>query len=404
MGFGYNFKNFGLILVFLDFFHFLVFVYHMPMRMALIADWLVTYGGAEHVLRELLQIFPGAPLFTTVAKYPALGPLRDVDIRTSRLQPWYRLLKQHQPLLPWMPSAIEQLDLRDFDVVISSSHAVAKGIVPSSRTLHLCYCHTPMRYAWEMEEQYLHDFRVPHFLRPMIRRRLRDLRRWDLATAQRVDHFIANSSTTQERIERTYARESVVIPPPVDDRFFEQVQTQDSRLKTQDYFLAVGRFVPYKRFDLLIEAANALQLPLWIAGRGQEEARLRRLTGPTVRFLGFVPDAELPALYANATALLFPQYEDAGIVLLESLASGTPVIAFRAGGAMDAVKENVNGLFFDEQTLPALTDALERFLGKQFNRAAIRTDAKRFSREAFREAIQSTVKNTWEKFRYARSQ
>ncbi len=369
------------------------------MRVALVSDWLVTYGGAEHVLRSLLDVFPHAPLFTTVARRGSLGPLDQADIRTSRLQHRFRVIGQHQILLPAMPRAVEDLDVRGFDVLISSSHAVAKGIVPGSRTVHICYCHTPMRYAWEMEEKYLDDFRVPRWLRPLVHRKLRQLRRWDLTTAQRVDHFIANSKTTQERIGRTYARDSIVIPPPVDDRFFEVLISPLSEVPSpKSYLLAVGRLVPYKRFDLLIETANTLKLPLWIAGRGQDETRLRRMAGPTVHFLGFVPDAELPVLYASANAVLFPQEEDAGIVLLEAIATGSPVIAYRAGGAIDALQEGINGCFFDEQTLPSLKDALERFRHHHFDRTVIRNNAQQYSRQTFQDAIRSTVHHAWEEF------
>lgn len=362
------------------------------MRVAIVADWLTTFGGAEHVLAELLELFPDAPVFTTVVNRGKLGPLNDADIRPSRLQTLYRLLGRHQILLPLMPRAIEDIDLTGFDLIISSSHAVAKGIVPPSSAKHVCYCHTPMRYAWEMEEEYLRDFRVPGFLRGRVKRELSRLRRWDMTTAKRVDAFIANSSTTQERIARIYGRESVVIPPPVEDRFFDVASyelrvTDNSKRETRNYFLAVGRLVPYKRFDLLIQAANELKLPLKIAGRGQDESRLKAMAGPTVEFLGFVPEANLQSLYANAEALLFPQYEDAGIVLLEAQATGTPAIAFKAGGALDAVEEGKTGVFFAEQTVDSFREALVRFRAMHFDRAEIRKRAERFRKQRFREDI-----------------
>ena len=366
------------------------------MRLALAADWLVTFGGAEHVLAEFLDIFPHSPIFTTLAKHGSLGALNDADIRTSNLQHLYRLTKQHQILLSLMPKAIESLDVRGWDVVLSSSHAVGKGIIVEPSTLHICYCHTPVRYAWEMEEDYLRDFRVPSFLRAAIHKRLRDLRRWDLTSAKRVDRYIANSTTTQERIKRIYNRESIVIPPPVDDRFFSAGR---SSLITDRYFLAVGRFVPYKRFDLLIELANELKLPLKIAGKGQDEARLKKLAGPTVEFLGFVPDNALPELYANAEAFFFPQYEDAGIVLLEAQAAGTPVIAYNAGGAKDMVIEGQTGIFFNEQSIESLRDALERFRSHSWNRDTICAHAKKFSQEIFQERILAEVQTCYQNFR-----
>ena len=372
------------------------------MRLALSADWLVTFGGAEHVLREFCTLFPDAPLFTTVARRSALGPLAGRDIRTGRLQPWYRALRNHQMLLPWMPRAMEEMDIRGYDVVLSSSHAIGKGLIPPAGTLHICYCHTPMRYAWEMEEQYLDDFRIPKILRPRIRRMLARLRRWDLTSAKRVDFFIANSKTTQERIQRIYARDSIVIPPPVDDRFFIPSSSNQQPANQQPYFLAVGRLVPYKRFDLLIEAANALALPLWIGGTGQEMKRLRSLAGPTVRFLGFVPDDELPALYRGANAVLFPQEEDAGIVLREALACAAPVIAYKAGGATEVIEDGKNGLFFEQQTRESLTEALTRFSQIHFDRGTIRKSAESFSRKKFQEQIRGTVEGAWEGFQNRR--
>jgi len=359
------------------------------MQLAIVADWLTVFGGAEHAIAEFHRLWPQAPIFTTVTRRSRLGPLTDANIRTTPLQAWYRLLRHHQLLLPWMPRAVEDMDLRGFDVILSSSHAIAKGVIPPPTATHICYCHTPMRYAWEMEEEYLEDFRVPRFLRPTIRRQLKTLRRWDLQTAKRVDTFIANSTTTQERIARIYARESTVIPPPVDDHFFT---TPLRRHEERKDFLAVGRLVPYKKFDLLIAVANRLQLPLTIVGRGQEEKRLRSLAGPTVTFRGFVPDAELSTLYAEARALLFPQEEDAGIVPLEAQACGTPVIAYGAGGALDSIRDGVTGLFFTEQTEASLTNAIRRFETMHFDSSTIREHARQFTASRFRERIAEIVK------------
>ncbi len=362
------------------------------MKIAIVADWLVTFGGAEHVLAELHELFPDAPLFTTVARPERLGPLKNADIRTiPRLQKLYTLLGQHELLLPLLPRALEELDLKGFDVVISSSHAVAKGIIVPSTAVHVCYCHTPMRYAWEMQEQYLNDFHVPHLLRKTVRRMLSRLRRWDLSTAKRTDTFLANSHTTQERIFRIYGRTSEVLPPPVHTHFFE---TPLQHPAADAPFFAIGRMVPYKRFDLIIAACNKLQLPLWIAGGGREEARLRQLAGPTVRFLGRVEDEHLPALYASSRALLFPQEEDAGMVLLEAQACGTPAIAFGKGGALDAVEEGKTGVLFHAQTTDSLEQALTKFQGMHFDRATIRHEAERFSQTHFRSKFMDAVERT----------
>lgn len=360
------------------------------MRLAIVADWLVTFGGAEHTIAAFKRLWPDAPLFTTVAKPGALGPLKDADIRTTRLQALYRLTGKHQLLLPLMPRVVEDIDLTGYDVVLSSSHAVAKGVVPPSTAVHVCYCHTPMRYAWEMEDEYLQDFRVPRFLRRTVKNQLRRLRRWDLSTAKRVDAFIANSTETQRRIERIYGREAQVIHPPAEARFFE---TPLVPMEQRGAYLAIGRLVPYKRFDLLIEAANRHGFALEIAGRGQEEERLKRMAGPTVQFLGYVNDSELPGLYARSKALLFPPYEDAGIVPLEAQAAGTPVLALGKGGALDTVKEGMTGAFFREQTVESLADAMRRFEAMHLEPASIRKHAEKFGEEKFGKAMRAAVES-----------
>ena len=357
------------------------------MRIAIVADWLPVYGGAEHVISEFHHLWPDAPIFTTVACRSRLSALKDAEINTGPLQKIYSLIKNHRILLPLMPRAIENIDLRGYDVILSSSHAIGKGIVPPSSAVHICYCHTPMRYAWEMEEEYLSDFRVPKKIRKIIRKKLSSKRRWDLTTSKRVDMFIANSSTTQERISRIYNRESIVLLPPVDIRFFDH----SLPTKRDDYMLAIGRMVPYKRFDLLINAANERGLKLLIAGKGQEESRLKKLAGPTVKFLGFVPDDKLSDLYSNAAAVIFPQLEDAGVVPLEAQACGTPVIAYGKGGVLDTVKDGQTGVLFQEQTTSSLLDAIDRFNSIKFDSEVIRNHAKQFSSEAFKNKIEEII-------------
>ncbi|MBI3336727.1 glycosyltransferase [Candidatus Peregrinibacteria bacterium] len=366
------------------------------MRIAIVADWLTTIGGAEHVVRELLRIYPYAHLFTTVASGSPIQKFFDHPIETTRLQSFYRLLHSHQLLLPLLPHAVENIDLAPYDIIISSSHAIAKGIIPPSHAQHLTYCHTPMRYAWEMEEQYLDDFSIPNIGKPIARAMLKKIRRWDLTTAKRTDVFIANSSITAERIQRIYNRKSVIIHPPVDEQFFAYDNQMQNIERKIPYYLAVGRLVPYKRFDLLIHAANALNLHLKIVGEGREEKRLRALAGPTVEFLGHIPDTDLPVLYAGAKALLFPPFEDAGVVPLEAQACGTPVIAYRKGGALDTIIDGQTGLFFQEQTIASLKDALHRFGQIQFDPSIIQHHARNFSAQKFREKIDHIVQSMHE--------
>lgn len=359
------------------------------MKLAIVADWLPVYAGAEHVIAAMHDIWPDAPIFTTVANRSKIGPLASADIRTGPLQKWYSLTGNHQWMLPWMPRAIENIDLREFDTIISSSHAIGKGIIPPSTAKHICYCHTPMRYAWEMEDEYLDDFNVPHFLRRMIKEKLKQIRKWDLTTAQRVDQFVANSTTVQERIKRIYNRDSVVIHPPVSDRFFEVEPSRrdGSTAKSDPYYFTVGRHVPYKRTDLLIQAANAMKIPLKVGGSGKDFERLKAMAGPTVEMLGFVPDDDLPELYANAKAFLFAPFEDAGVVPLEAQACGTPVVAFGKGGVLDTVVDGETGVYFAEQTVDAVTDAIQRFEKMNFDAEVIREHAKKFSAERFREKM-----------------
>lgn len=365
------------------------------MRTAIICDWLTVYGGAEHAVLDFTKLWPDAPLFTTVARPEKLGALRDRDIRTTRLQRLYNLTGNHQVLLPLMPRALEEIDLTGYDLILSSSHAVAKGIVPPSNAVHVCYCHTPMRYAWEMEEVYLRDFNVPRFLRKTVKRQLKRLRRWDLTTSQRVDHFIANSTESADRIRRIYGRDADVILPPAGDTFY---RTSLVPMDQREAYLAIGRLVPYKRFDLLIQAANTLKLPLMIGGKGQDEKRLRAMAGPTVQFLGFVPEAELPQLYARSKALLAPQLEDAGIIPMEAQACGTPVIALGKGGVLDTVKEGITGTFFPDQTPEAVMHAITRAESMTFDPQTIREHATRFHEEVFRDQLHATVMRAYEQF------
>ncbi len=358
------------------------------MRTALTADWIMPAGGAEQVIGAFAEIFPDAPIMTTVAAAKVPVGIDRSRVRSSGLQFLYNIIGRHQPLLPWMPLAMESFDLSFYDVILSSSHAVAKGVIPPPGAVHVCYCHTPMRYAWFMEDDYLRDFHVPRILWPLIRWQLRRIRAWDLSTAKRVDLFLANSQTTANRIKQIYGRNSTVVHPPVDDRFFN---VPLSPITDRKGFVAVGRLVPYKRFDLLIAAANEGKFSLTIVGTGKEEQRLRAMAGPTVAFRGHVADAELPSLYATAEAVLFPQEEDAGIVLLEAQACGTPVIALGKGGALDLTMEGKTSMLFSEQSVSAILAALVHFRAKTFDPKTIRDHVSDCRRSKFQERIRSIV-------------
>ncbi|MBT4021722.1 glycosyltransferase [Candidatus Peribacteria bacterium] len=359
--------------------------------MAITTDWLVTLGGAERVISEMIKLWPEADIFTVVYDESETKGLseKELKIHTSSLQKYYSIIKKHRLLLPLMPKAVESWDLSKYDTIISSSHAVAKGLIPPSSAKHICYCHTPMRYAWEMEEKYLDDFGLFGPFRSFAKWNLKKLRHWDRTTAKRVDQFIANSSTTQKRIERAYGRDSIVLPPPVNDKFFEINHTEPK----ENYFLALGRLVPYKRVDLLIEAANRKGFRLKIAGSGPEEAHLKKIAGPTVEFLGYIPEEGLSDLYSKARAFLFPVEEDAGIVPLESQACGTPVIAYGKGGVLDTVINRETGIFFTDHTSESLINAMDEFENSNFDSNLIKEHAKKFSGERFRKKLKNIVEN-----------
>jgi len=362
------------------------------MKIAIVADWLTNYGGAERVISAFHDLFPDAPIFTTLYKPKAMRELGNLkNIHTSWLQkiPFAK----HQWLLAQMPTAVEMFDLDEFDVVLSSSHSVAKGVITKPETLHVCYCHTPMRYAWESWDLETRIKRFPRILHPLIRQQIKWIRRWDYAAAQRVDDYIANSKYTQNQIKKYYHRESTIIHPPVDTHFFKPVVHPKN-----DYYLAAGRLIPYKRFDLVVEAFNHLKKPLKVVGTGPDYKKIQRLAGNTIEILGEVPNETLAELYANCKAFLFPQIEDAGIVPLEAMASGRPVIALNKGGSLDSIIDGVTGVFFENQSIPDLMGAICKFETLEFDPMIIRKHAEQFDIGIFKTKIQSFIETKWREF------
>jgi len=358
------------------------------MRIALVHDYLTQYGGAERVLEELALLFPDAPIFTLLYDEAATGgAFADRVIHTSFLQKfpgihsWYRFF----PVL--MPLAIERLNLSAYDVVISSSSSFAKGVLTREDALHICYCHTPTRFAWFDYKKIAGHSLYPGFVAPFVPLLLPYIRLWDRMASARVDVYVCNSYTIAEKIKKYYRRTARVIYPPVNTKLFAPEGTGE-------YFLVVGRLLPYKRFDIAVSACTALGLPLTVVGSGPELATLKRIAGPTVRFVGNVSDARLVSLYAHAHALLFPQEEDFGISAIESMASGRPVIAYRAGGAREYIKEGKNGIFFDEQTSEGLQAALAHFATMTFDPSVIRQSALIFDRVNFRTSIKTLLAST----------
>jgi glycosyltransferase involved in cell wall biosynthesis len=341
-------------------------------RVAIVADAMVTLGGGERVVEALAEAFPTAPIYTLLYD-PRCAP---ASLASRVVTSWLRVFpggsRYAKALLPLYPNAVESFDLSAFDVIVSSNHTLAKGILRSSDQTHLCYCHTPLRAIWERPHAEL--VRVPAFLRPVARKVFLDLRLWDLAAAARVDQFVANSTLTQQRIATHYRRESVVITPPID------VERFSPGGDVGDYYLVVSRNVPYKRIDLAVAAALAIGRRLIVVGEGTEKLSC---SSPLVTFKGKVPHAELLALMRGARALLAPQIEDFGMAILEMNACGRPVIAFARGGALETLIEGKTGLFFHAQDAQALADAILGFEELRFNGDAIRRHAERFSKERF---------------------
>lgn len=369
------------------------------MRVALVHDHLIQDGGAEKVLQELQRLFPEAPTFTLFYDPTRVDPsFQKKEIRTSFLQRLPFGLRRYQWLLPLMPLATELHDLSAFDVVISSSSAFSKGIIVKPSTIHICYCHTPTRYLWSDTLSYVQELRLPRLIKLFLPPLISWLRTWDRHAADRVDLFIANSEAVRRRIKKYYRHDAIVIYPPVETSRFHPIDSTTQRLNdSTNYFLAGGRLVSYKRFDLVIEACNRLRLPLKIFGSGPMEAELKRNAGPTIEFVGRVSEEEKTRLYVDCIAYVHPQEEDFGITAVEAMASGRPVIAYHRGGAIETVIEGVTGTFFNEQTWEALADTLVRFEQEKFDPERIRAHAAQFSTETFQKNLRHVVERAWEK-------
>lgn len=363
-----------------------------PPKVALVHDWLTNMGGAEHLLYSLHKAFPEAPIYTSVFDPKKCSRFADLDVRTTHLQKLPAFLRhKHQLFAPLRVRAFQKLDLSDYDVVISSASAEAKAVRAKNGT-HICYCHTPTRYYWSHYARYK---QAPGFgiFNPLVRVLLplfvRAMRQKDAVAAERVDHFIANSNEVKRRIKTYYHREADVIFPPVETERFRPHQP----LKKDDYYLIVGRQIPYKRFDLAVQACTKLNKRLLVIGRGSEHRRLRAMAGPCVTFLYVDNDEEIVSYFQRAKAFIFPSEEDFGIVPVEAMSAGTPVIAYKSGGALDYVVEGQNGIFFKEQSVDSLAEAIERFETTRLAPHEISDYAERFSEARFIREVQAFVKS-----------
>jgi len=356
----------------------------LPCRVAFVHDWLNGMRGGEKVLEAMLEVLPEADIYTLLLERDKISQkIAARPITTSFVQRLPFARRMYRYYLPFFPPAIERFDLDGYDLVVSTSHCVAKGAnVPRDR-LHIAYIHTPARYLYGFREEYLGSSLLKRAGMALF---APGLRRWDQRTVERVDHFIANSTNVAARIREYYGREAHVIHPPVDTAFFTP-----GNEPPKDFFLVVSALVPYKRIELAVETFNRLRLPLVVVGRGPLRRRLEQSARSTVTFLGWLPDEEVRTLIQQCRALVFPGEEDFGIVPVEAMACGRPVIAFRRGGALETVFENETGLFFDEQTPESLTEAVERFERASFDPATCRRHAEAFSKERFHREFRDFV-------------
>jgi len=358
------------------------------MRIALVHDYLVQYGGAERVLECFCELFPHAPIYTLIYNKDSMhGKFADKNIRTSFLQKIPFAKKRHRVFPGLMPMAIEQFDFSKYDIVLSDSSSYAKGIITKPKTLHICYMHTPMRYAWDDCQKYTSDFYFPSFVKKMIPFFMNYIRLWDRTSVERVDHLIANSNFVAKRIKKYYKKEALVIHPPVDIERFHIGKGEGG------YFLMVGRLLAYKRFDIAVRAFNDLGLPLKIISRGPEMKRLKKMAKKNIEFLGRVSDDDLAKYYADCKAFVFPQEEDFGIVAIEAMAAGRPVVAFRGGDIPEHIEEDKMGVFFDEQNPESLKEAVKKVQFMSFDSHYIREQSKKFDRELFKAKIMEYIKS-----------
>jgi len=346
-------------------------------KIALVHDYFVQMGGAERVAEAMHDSFPGAPMYTTVALPKSLPDrLRTADIRTSLLQNLPSIERRFRHYFMLYPFAVENFDLSEYDLIFSSSSGYAKGVRRRRNAIHVCYCHTPMRWVWRYDD-YVAREGFGGAVRSALPIMLWGLRKWDLRASQQPNYYIANSRLVADRIRKIYGREAFVIPPPIDVNRFQM------SVEIDDYYLVLSRLMPYKRIDLAIEACKRANRRLVIIGDGPDRARLEKLGDDRIEFLGRQPDSIVNYYLSRCRALLFPGEEDFGMAPLEANAAGRPVIAFRGGGAVETIEENQTGVFFDAPNSRALAEAIEKFEGLRWNQQELRRHAEKFDRNVF---------------------
>lgn len=350
------------------------------MKVAIVHEWLTIYGGSERVTEILHEIFPKAPIYCLVYDKDTMPErFKGYDIRTTFVQKLPFAKKHYKAYLPIMPRAYEELDLTEYDLVISSSSACAKGVITRSDAIHICYCHTPTRYFWEFYYEYTKG--MGKLKKMIISTFIHKLRMWDRLAADRVDKFIANSNYIAGRISKYYRKDSKVIFPPVNTHLYD-INEED-----ENYYLIVSRLVSYKRIDLAVEAFNKLGLPLLVIGDGPEKEKLQKCAKGNIKFLGRLSDEDIREYYSKCKALVFPGEEDFGITPVECQASGRPVIAYGKGGALDTVLDGKTGIFFKSQTVEALVEAVKKFeeYGVEYTKNQIKKYSEKFSVDRFKD-------------------
>ena len=369
-------------------------------KVAVVHEWLASCAGSEKVIQQILNIYPNADLYSLVDFLPAhqRAFIQEKSVTTSFIQQLPFAKRSFRSYLPLMPLAVEQFDLSAYDLIISSNHAVAKGVITRPDQLHICYVHTPLRYGWEFQHQYLHHARLSKGPKSwLIRAILHYLRLWDVMSANRVDYYVANSRYVAKRIEKTYRRRAHVIYPPVDTQRFV------ADAKRDDFYLTVSRFVPYKRVDLAIDAFNQLGLPLVVIGDGSSRLALEQTAKDNIQFLGWQPDNVVEDYMQRCRGFIFPSEEDFGITPVEAQAAGAPVIAYAKGGQAETVVHGKTGLLFLDQTVESLIESVRQLHSSEilFDHKTLRAQAERFAVLCFQTRFKAFVEQSWVQFQTA---
>lgn len=358
------------------------------MKVAIVTDWLNSKGGAEKVTQHIAEIYPKADIYTSIYKKENFPSFKDRKVYTSFINNLPFAHKLHFIYLFLMPYAFENMNFDDYDLVINSNWACSKGIITNTETKHIIYMHNPTRYVWDDCHKYLNQYNIPKILKLIAKPFLNKLRTWDFVASQRNDGIICNSSVVQKRIKKYYHLDSTVINPAFENR---NIKIKD---KKENYYLAGGRLIPYKQFELIVKAFNINKKNLKIYGKGRLLEKLKKLnTNPNTEFLGYVDDKKHQSLLENAKAFLFPQKDDFGIVAAESIQHGCPVIAFKKGGVVDIIKEKQNGIFFEEQTKESLNQAIEKFEKMKFLSKEIVESSKKFTKQEFQKKFKLYIDN-----------